>query len=190
MSPSDPMYLLFSTLDWLAISKLPCTSVSKRVLVQSLRLTCKWTKVCMWIKLIFTSFTLGLTLKQRWTATWTPTPSFLPMGSYLICWDQNFWVLFRHWFLEVQYFGLNQTPPPSHQLIVREFNAIRVCFPLQPGSQQNSVLIFSTVSSGLNSLAAVVLQDFIKPINSYYNRQLSDQRATLYSKYLGDYINV
>ena len=44
----------------------------------------------------------------------------------------------------------------------------------------------STVSSGLNSLAAVVLQDIIKPFMKYRNVNLSDQRATQYSKVLGN----
>ena len=40
----------------------------------------------------------------------------------------------------------------------------------------------STVSSGLNSLAAVCLKDFIQPL--YANEQLSDRRATNISKLL------
>ncbi len=41
----------------------------------------------------------------------------------------------------------------------------------------------STVSSGLNSLAAVCLKDFIQPF--YKNDQLSEKRATNISKLLG-----
>lgn len=44
--------------------------------------------------------------------------------------------------------------------------------------------VFSTISSGLNSLSAVVLQDLIKP---YCAPKVSDQRATLISKGLGKY---
>ncbi|KAL9963406.1 hypothetical protein ACROYT_G026916 [Oculina patagonica] len=42
----------------------------------------------------------------------------------------------------------------------------------------------STVSSGLNSLAAVVLEDFIKPFCRSRQMQLTEMRATLYSKLL------
>lgn len=42
----------------------------------------------------------------------------------------------------------------------------------------------STVSSGLNSLAAVVLEDFIKPFCAYRKGEISEMRATLYSKLL------
>jgi len=42
----------------------------------------------------------------------------------------------------------------------------------------------STVSSGLNSLAAVVLEDFIRPWCRNRQMQLSEIRATLYSKLL------
>ena len=44
---------------------------------------------------------------------------------------------------------------------------------------------FSTVSSGLNSLAAVVLEDFMKPLCAYRNRELQEMQATFYSKLLG-----
>lgn len=46
----------------------------------------------------------------------------------------------------------------------------------------------STVSSGLNSLAAVVLEDFIKPWCRNRQMHLSEIRATLYSKLLGEQI--
>lgn len=42
----------------------------------------------------------------------------------------------------------------------------------------------STVSSGLNSLAAVVLEDFMKPLCAYRNRELREMQATFYSKLL------
>ncbi|CAH3105507.1 unnamed protein product [Porites lobata] len=42
----------------------------------------------------------------------------------------------------------------------------------------------STVSSGLNSLAAVVLEDFIKPWCRYKKKELSEMHATFYSKLL------
>ena len=47
---------------------------------------------------------------------------------------------------------------------------------------------FSTVSSGLNSLAAVVLEDFMKPWCRSRHMELTEMRATLYSKFLGKYI--
>lgn len=42
----------------------------------------------------------------------------------------------------------------------------------------------STVSSGLNSLAAVVLEDFIRPWTRYRQKELTETHATLYSKLL------
>lgn len=39
----------------------------------------------------------------------------------------------------------------------------------------------STVSSGLNSLAAVTLEDFVKPMT----KDMSDRKATIISKLLG-----
>ena len=50
----------------------------------------------------------------------------------------------------------------------------------------NALFCSSTVSSGLNSLAAVVLEDFIKPWCRNRQIQLSEIRATLYSKLLGE----
>lgn len=47
------------------------------------------------------------------------------------------------------------------------------------------IFFFSTVSSGLNSLAAVVLEDIIKPINKTRNTELPDHRAAVYTKFLG-----
>ena len=49
----------------------------------------------------------------------------------------------------------------------------------------DTVCTCSTVSSGLNSLAAVVLEDIIKPITRHKHEQLTDGRATFYSKLLG-----
>ena len=48
-------------------------------------------------------------------------------------------------------------------------------------------IFYSTVSSGLNSLAAVVLEDFIKPWCTYRKKELSEIHATLYSKLLGEF---
>ena len=50
-----------------------------------------------------------------------------------------------------------------------------------------TVLLYSTVSSGLNSLAAVVLEDFIKPWCRYKKKELSEMHATFYSKLLGQF---
>ena len=47
---------------------------------------------------------------------------------------------------------------------------------------------YSTVSSGLNSLAAVVLEDFMKPLWAYRRKELTEIEATLYSKLLGGFI--
>ena len=44
------------------------------------------------------------------------------------------------------------------------------------------------MSSGLNSLAAVVLEDFIKPWCRYKKKELSEMHATFYSKLLGQLI--
>lgn len=46
----------------------------------------------------------------------------------------------------------------------------------------------STVSSGLNSLAAVVLEDFMKPFWAYRKRELTEMQATFYSKLLGKFV--
>ena len=46
---------------------------------------------------------------------------------------------------------------------------------------------YSTVSSGLNSLAAAVLEDFIKPLCAYRQKELTDVQATLCSKFLGQF---
>lgn len=49
---------------------------------------------------------------------------------------------------------------------------------------QSLYLTLCTVSSGLNSLAAVVLEDFIRPWTRRQQKELSETRATLYSKLL------
>ncbi|XP_048587926.1 sodium-coupled monocarboxylate transporter 1 isoform X2 [Nematostella vectensis] len=48
----------------------------------------------------------------------------------------------------------------------------------------------STVSSGLNSLAAVVLEDIIRPFNKIYNRTMTESTATKYTKILALFFGV
>ena len=43
-------------------------------------------------------------------------------------------------------------------------------------------IIFSSVSSALNSLAAVYLEDFVKPVSLSMNKQITDIQATWISK--------
>ena len=47
---------------------------------------------------------------------------------------------------------------------------------------QNFTLFYSTVSSGLNSLAAVTIQDFIR---GYFWPDISESRATMLAKIMG-----
>ena len=43
-------------------------------------------------------------------------------------------------------------------------------------------IIFSSVSSALNSLAAVYLEDVVKPVSILMNMQITDVQATWVSK--------
>ena len=44
------------------------------------------------------------------------------------------------------------------------------------------IIIFSTISSGLNAVSAVMLEDYVKPI---FCKKISPERATLLSKAFG-----